>query len=117
MFRIAGVNLDEHQQVWNALRREIYGVGPVLARKACELAKIDPVRKGKDLTEEEKENLRLAVEKNFTVEGELRRQVTGNIKAKIDNGSYVGSRHRRNLPSRGQRTHTNARTRRKGKRV
>jgi small subunit ribosomal protein S13 len=82
----------------------------------CELAEVDESRQVRDLTEEEVVNVRRAIEQNFGVEGDLRREVAQNIKRKIDIGSYQGLRHRRGLPVRGQRTHTNARTR-KGRRA
>jgi small subunit ribosomal protein S13 len=94
----------------------IYGVGRTRAQMICELAEVDESRQVRDLTEEEVVNVRRAIEQNFGVEGDLRREVAQNIKRKIDIGSYQGLRHRRGLPVRGQRTHTNARTR-KGRRA
>lgn len=111
--RIAGVNLNDRQHIWIALRK-IYGIGPTLAKQICERAGVESDRKTKDLSEAELENLRGEVAK-LPVEGDLRREVNLNIKRKMDLGCNVGIRHRRGLPVRGQRTKTNARTR-KGKR-
>jgi len=113
MARISGVDLPNDKQVGIALRY-LYGVGPFLALEICKLAKINPSTKMKDLSEEEIVRIREEI-KRFPVEGDLRREVSMNIKRLIDIGTYRGQRHRRNLPVRGQRTKTNARTRR-GKR-
>lgn len=113
MARIAGINIPEHKHAEIALT-EIYGVGRTTARKLCELAKINPATKIKDLTEAELEILRTELTR-IPVEGDLRRQVSMNIKRLMDLRCYRGIRHRRGLPLRGQRTKTNARTR-KGKR-
>ncbi|OGT48762.1 MAG: 30S ribosomal protein S13 [Gammaproteobacteria bacterium RIFCSPHIGHO2_12_FULL_41_15] len=110
--RIAGVNLNDRQHIWIALRK-IYGIGPTLAQQICARAGVQIERKTKDLTEAELEKLRSEVAQ-FNVEGDLRREVSLNIKRKLDLGCNVGIRHRRGLPVRGQRTKTNARTR-KGK--
>ena len=115
MARIAGVDLPRDKRMVIALTY-IYGVGPTRAQMICELAEVDESRQVRDLTEEEVVNVRRAIEQNFGVEGDLRREVAQNIKRKIDIGSYQGLRHRRGLPVRGQRTHTNARTR-KGRRA
>lgn len=112
MARIAGINIPEQKHVEIALM-SIYGIGKTTSRKICELAGIKTYAKVKDLVEEELEKLRVEVAK-LTVEGDLRRQVSMNIKRLIDLGCYRGQRHRRGLPVRGQRTKTNARTR-KGK--
>ncbi|RMD68412.1 MAG: 30S ribosomal protein S13 [Gammaproteobacteria bacterium] len=109
MARIAGVNIPDHKHVVIALQH-IYGIGPTRAKQICEAAGVDPHAKVKDLTEGELEALRNEVAK-YPVEGDLRRQVTMNIKRLMDLGCYRGLRHRRGLPVRGQRTHTNARTR------
>ena len=114
MARIAGVDLPRDKRMVIALTY-IYGVGRTRAQMICELAEVDESRQVRDLTEEEVLNVRRAIEQNFGVEGDLRREVAQNIKRKIDIGSYQGLRHRRGLPVRGQRTHTNARTR-KGRR-
>ncbi len=115
MARIAGVDLPRDKRMVIALTY-IYGVGRTRAQMICELAEVDESRQVRDLTEEEVLNVRRAIEQNFGVEGDLRREVAQNIKRKIDIGSYQGLRHRRGLPVRGQRTHTNARTR-KGRRA
>ncbi len=115
MARIAGVDLPRDKRMVIALTY-IYGVGRTRAQMICELAEVDESRQVRDLTEEEVVNVRRAIEQNFDVEGDLRREVAQNIKRKIDIGSYQGLRHRRGLPVRGQRTHTNARTR-KGRRA
>lgn len=111
--RIAGVNIPVQKHVRIALR-SIYGVGPSRAEMICEKAEVVSTRKVKDLTEEELDRLRTGVAE-FTVEGDLRRQVSMDIKRKMDLGTTQGRRHRMGLPVRGQRTKTNARTR-KGKR-
>ena len=110
--RIAGVNVPMQKHVVVGLT-SIYGVGISRARKICQLAKVAPDVKVKDLSEPELELLRAEVAR-FLVEGDLRREVSMNIKRLIDLGTYRGVRHRRGLPVRGQRTRTNARTR-KGK--
>jgi len=109
MARIAGINIPVNKHTVIALTA-IYGIGPTRAQKICEVSSIDPARKVKDLTEVELESLRTEVGK-FEVEGDLRREVTMNIKRLMDLGAYRGIRHRRGLPLRGQRTKTNARTR------
>jgi len=109
MARIAGVNIPDRKHTVIALT-SIYGVGPNRARKICEAASVDPGRKIMDLTEEEVEKLRTEVAR-FTIEGDLRREVSMNIKRLMDLGCNRGIRHRRGLPLRGQRTRTNARTR------
>jgi small subunit ribosomal protein S13 len=109
MARIAGVNIPNHKHAEIALT-SIFGVGRTRAQKACDAAKVPRSTKVKDLTEEQMERLRDEVSK-FTVEGDLRREVTMNIKRLMDLGCYRGVRHRRGLPLRGQRTRTNARTR------
>ncbi|HED40758.1 MAG TPA: 30S ribosomal protein S13 [Chromatiales bacterium] len=109
MARIAGINIPVNKHTVIALTA-IYGIGPTRASKICEVSSIDPTRKVKDLTEAELESLRTEVGK-FEVEGDLRREVTMNIKRLMDLGAYRGIRHRRGLPLRGQRTKTNARTR------
>lgn len=110
--RIAGVNVPMQKHVVIGLT-SIYGIGPSRAQKICSLAKVEPDRKVKDLSDTDLEALRAEVAR-FVVEGDLRREVSMNIKRLIDLGSYRGVRHRRGLPVRGQRTRTNARTR-KGK--
>ena len=109
MARIAGVNIPNHKHTEIALTA-IYGIGRSRAQKICDTAGITRSAKIKDLTEEQMDRLREEVGK-FTVEGDLRREITMNIKRLMDLGSYRGVRHRRGLPVRGQRTKTNARTR------
>ena len=109
MARIAGINIPVNKHVVISLT-SIYGVGRTLAAKACEGAGVDPTVKVKDLSEPEIEQLRGEIAK-LTVEGDLRREVSMNIKRLMDLGCYRGIRHRRGLPMRGQRTRTNARTR------
>ena len=109
MARIAGVNIPNHQHTEIALTA-IYGVGRSTARKLCAAAGIAGSAKIKDLSDGEMDKIREQVGK-FTVEGDLRREVTMSIKRLMDLGCYRGSRHRKGLPVRGQRTRTNARTR------
>lgn len=111
--RIAGVIIPMQKHIVIGLTA-IYGVGRNRAETMCEAARIDPAKKVKDLTEGELESLRSEVAK-VRVEGDLRREVSMNIKRLVELGTYRGSRHKRGLPARGQRTKTNARTR-KGKR-
>jgi len=89
----------------------IFGIGRSAALKICTATDIDPGHKSDELTDEEVTRIRREIDANYKVEGDLRREVTGNIKRLVDLGCYRGLRHRRGLPSRGQRTHTNARTR------
>ncbi len=109
MARIAGINIPVNKHTWVALT-SIYGVGRTTAYKVCNEAGVDPSTKVKDLAEPQVEGLRNEIAK-LTVEGDLRRDVNMNIKRLMDLGSYRGIRHRRGLPMRGQRTQTNARTR------
>ncbi|WP_028079900.1 30S ribosomal protein S13 [Solimonas soli] len=109
MARIAGVNIPDRKHTVIALRA-IYGIGKTRAKLICAAAGIDPTVQIRTLTEGELEKLRTEVGK-FVVEGDLRREVSMSIKRLIDLGSYRGLRHRRGLPVRGQRTRTNARTR------
>ena len=109
MARIAGVNIPNHQHAEIALTA-IFGIGRSRAQKICDAAGVTRSAKMKDLTEAEMDRLRDEVGK-FTVEGDLRREVTMNIKRLMDLGCYRGLRHRKGLPCRGQRTRTNARTR------
>jgi small subunit ribosomal protein S13 len=115
MARIAGVNIPDRKHTWVALT-SIYGIGNTLARRICDAARIEQVAKVKDLTEEELDRLRAEVGRH-TIEGDLRREVSMNIKRLMDLGCYRGMRHRRGLPVRGQRTHTNARTRKGPRRM
>ena len=109
MARIAGIKIPPHKHAEIALTA-IYGIGRTTARKICAESGIEPSVKIKDLSEAEIESVRNQVAK-FTIEGDLRRTVSMNIKRLMDLGSYRGIRHRRGLPLRGQRTRTNARTR------
>ena len=109
MARIAGINLPAHKHIVIALT-SIYGIGRVTSQSICESAGIEPSRKVSDLSEVDADKLRGEVA-NFQVEGDLRREVSMNIKRLMDLGCYRGMRHRRGLPVRGQRTSTNARTR------
>ena len=109
MARIAGINIPVNKHVVVALT-SIYGVGRSLASEACTRAGVQPDVKVKDLSEPEVEKLRAEIAR-FTVEGDLRREISMNIKRLMDLGCYRGIRHRRGLPLRGQRTSTNARTR------
>jgi small subunit ribosomal protein S13 len=109
MARIAGVNIPVHKHAWIGLT-SIYGIGRSRSKKVCQSAGVNPSIKVKDLTEAEVDKLRQEVQK-FTVEGDLRREVGISIKRLQDLGCYRGVRHRRGLPLRGQRTRTNARTR------
>ncbi len=109
MARIAGIDVPGNKQAWVSLQY-IYGIGPALSQKILAKAKVTPETKMNDLTEEELNRIREIMDKEYTVEGELRKEVNFNIKRLIEIGSYRGLRHRRGLPARGQRTRTNART-------
>ncbi|MBS0365190.1 MAG: 30S ribosomal protein S13 [Proteobacteria bacterium] len=109
MARISGINIPMNKQVWIGLTH-IFGVGRARSRAVCAAAGVDPATKVKDLTEAEVNAIRSTIAK-FPVEGDLRREVSMNIKRLMDLGSHRGIRHRRGLPVRGQRTRTNARTR------
>jgi len=109
MARIAGINIPEHQHAEIALTA-IYGIGRSRARKICDAVQIKHSTKIKELSESEMERLREAVGR-FAIEGDLRREVTMSVKRLMDLGCYRGLRHRKGLPCRGQRTRTNARTR------
>ena len=115
MARIAGINIPVQKHTVIALQA-IYGIGSTRARQICAAAGIDPTVKVKDLSDGEVERLREEVAK-YTVEGDLRRDISMNIKRLMDLGCYRGLRHRRGLPVRGQRTKTNARTRKGPKRT
>ena len=114
MARIAGIDLPKDKRVDIALSY-IYGVGRPLAIKVVGEAQVNPATRVKDLTESEINKLSTIITRDYKVEGDLRREIQANVRRLIDIGSYRGFRHRRNLPCRGQRTKTNARTRR-GKR-
>jgi len=110
MARIAGVDLPRNKRSFIALTY-IYGIGQPRATRILEQAKVDPTKKVQDLGEDEVNRIRQVIEGEGLVEGDLRKEVSMSIKRLIEIGSYRGFRHRRNLPVRGQRTHTNARTR------
>lgn len=116
MARIAGVDIPREKQVLYSLQY-IHGIGSSIGKKILADVKVDPTRKVKDLTEEEVNRIREKIDKEYNVEGELRKEVTMNIKRLIEIGSRRGVRHKRNLPVRGQRTRTNARTKRGAKRT
>jgi small subunit ribosomal protein S13 len=113
--RIAGVDLPRDKRLEIGLTY-IYGIGLTRSQKVCADTGVDPDTRIRQLTDDEVTRIRRYIEANFEVEGDLRREVQQDIKRKIEIGSYQGVRHRRGLPVRGQRTHTNARTR-KGRRV
>lgn len=113
MARIAGVNIPTQKRVEIALTY-IHGIGRSKARDICRKSEVPPERRVNELSEQEVINLREAIDRDHVVEGDLRREVAMNVKRLMDLGCYRGLRHRKGLPVRGQRTHTNARTR-KGK--
>ena len=115
MARLAGVNIPDNKQVHVALTY-IYGIGPKASAEIVSNAKVEPSVRVKDLTDAELSRLQEIITGGYSVEGELQRVVTGNIKRLKDINAYRGLRHKANLPTRGQRTRTNARTRR-GKKV
>ena len=110
MARIAGVNIPTNKRVLIALRY-IHGIGPAMAKEICRKVGIEDARRVNQLTDAEVIQIREAIDRDYTVEGDLRREVAVNIKRLMDLGCYRGLRHRKRLPVRGQRTHTNARTR------
>ncbi len=116
MARIAGVDIPRDKRVEISLTY-IYGVGRTTSQKILEATQIDPNLRVRDLDENQLTRLREYIDRNYTVEGDLRREVNMNIKRLMEIGCYRGLRHRRNLPVRGQRTRTNARTRRGVKRT
>ena len=113
MARISGVNIPSGKRVQVALTY-IFGIGTTRAKKICKDAKLDPSKRVNALTEQELTTIRDIIDKSYVVEGDLRRDNAVNLKRLVDLGCYRGLRHRKGLPVRGQRTHTNARTR-KGK--
>ncbi len=113
MARISGVNIPSGKRIQIALTY-IFGIGNTRAKKICEEAKLDPSKRVNSLTEQELTSIRDLIDKSYTVEGDLRRDNAVSLKRLVDLGCYRGLRHRKGLPVRGQRTHTNARTR-KGK--
>ena len=110
MPRIVGVDIPKEKKIYVSLSY-IYGIGRPLALKICQQANIKPDVRAKNLTEEEVSRLAGIIQKDYRVEGNLRREISMNIKRLMDIGSYRGSRHKKSLPVRGQRTRTNARTR------
>lgn len=116
MARIAGVDLPPNKQVWIGLTY-IHGIGRTLSRQILETADVEMTTLVKDLTEDEARRIRQEITENHRVEGDLRKEVAQNIRRLMEIGSYRGVRHRRGLPTRGQRTHTNARTRKGPKRM
>ena len=114
MARIAGVDIPSDKKIWVALTY-IHGIGQTTSEKICKSTGVDPETKVKDMSEDTLAKLRREIETKYKVEGEVRRELQNNIKRLIEIGSYRGLRHRLGLPVRGQRTHTNARTR-KGRR-
>lgn len=116
MARIAGIDLPKEKRTETALTR-IYGIGRSLAKEICDKANIPDDLRVSNLTEEQTSNLRRIIEGSYKVEGELRSEIMMNIKRLMDIGSYRGLRHRRGLPVNGQRTRTNARTRKGVKRT
>ncbi len=115
MARIAGVDLPREKQIQISLTY-LYGVGNTTARKICAKAEVPVTTRTKDLTDDEVRRIRESIEQTLKVEGDLRREISLNIKRLMDLGCYRGLRHRKGLPVRGQRTHTNARTRKGPKR-
>jgi len=113
--RIAGVNVPSNKRLEIALRY-IYGIGPKFSKEICDSTNVDKNKRVNQLTDDETIKIRECIDKNYVVEGDLRRDVSNNIKRLTDLGCYRGLRHRSKLPVRGQRTHTNARTR-KGKAI
>ncbi|HEX6541228.1 MAG TPA: 30S ribosomal protein S13 [Ktedonobacterales bacterium] len=111
MARIAGVDIPRDKRVEISLQY-IYGIGATISKQVLAATRVNPDTRVKDLTEDEVARLREFIDRNYKVEGDLRREVDMNIKRLIEIGSYRGIRHRRNLPVHGQRTRTNARTRR-----
>ena len=116
MARIAGVDLPREKRVVISLQY-IYGIGGTLAKQICAKAQVDESIRTKDLNDDQARRLREVIERDMKVEGDLRREISMNVKRLMDLGCYRGLRHRKGLPVRGQRTHTNARTRKGPKRT
>ena len=110
MPRILGVDIPKEKRIEAALPY-LFGIGPTTARKVLDEVKIDYNRRAKDLSDEEIAKITSIIQNNYIIEGDLRREIGQNIKRLIDSGAYRGTRHRKGLPVRGQRTKTNARTR------
>ena len=116
MPRVLGIDIPGKKRLEYALRY-IYGIGPTLAAEVIEKARLDPAKKADDLTDEDIQHLVAVLQSEYKIEGDLRRETSANIRRLISIGSYRGIRHRRGLPVRGQRTKTNARTRKGAKRT
>ena len=116
MARVAGVDIPDQKRVEVALRR-IYGIGPTLSKRIIQRAGVEGNPRLGEVGEEHLTRIRDLIDREYTVEGDLRREINGNIRRLIDIGSYRGLRHRRGLPLRGQRTRTNARTKRGGRKT
>lgn len=116
MARIAGVDLPPNKQVWVGLTY-IYGIGNCKAREICVASGVEETTAVKDLTEDEARRIRKVIQDELRVEGDLRKEIAQNIRRLMEIGCYRGVRHRRNLPVRGQRTHTNSRTRKGPRRM
>ena len=116
MARVAGVDIADNKRVEISLR-QIFGVGPTRARQVVELAGVTGNPRVSEMTDEQLTRVRELIDRSYTVEGDLRREINDNIRRLIDIGTYRGSRHRRGLPARGQRTRTNARTKRGARRT
>lgn len=116
MARVAGIDIPDGQRLDYSLQR-IYGIGPVISKAVAIKSGIEGNPRVHDLTEDNLTKIREIIDRDYMVEGDLRREVNGNIRRLIDIGSYRGSRHRRGLPLRGQRTKTNARTKRGSKKT
>jgi small subunit ribosomal protein S13 len=116
MPRVLGIDIPGRKRLEYALRY-IYGIGPSLAKEVIIKAKLDPTKKADDLTDDDIQNLVAVLQTDYNIEGDLRRETSANIRRLISIGSYRGIRHRRGLPVRGQRTKTNARTRKGSKRT
>ena len=110
MARLSGIDIPREKRLEIALTY-IYGIGPTISKKVCDAAEVSVDTRVRDLTDEEVARLRTYIDANVKVEGDLRRDVASDIRRKMEIGSYQGIRHRRGLPVHGQRTHTNARTR------
>jgi len=116
MPRVLGIDIPGRKRLPYALRY-IYGIGPTAAQEVIEKAQLDPAKKADDLTDADIQRLVAVLQSDYRIEGDLRREISGNIRRLISIGSYRGIRHRRGLPVRGQRTKTNARTRKGSKRT
>ena len=116
MPRVLGIDIPGRKKLEYSLRY-IYGIGPTSAKEVCEKAKLDPAKKADDLTDEDIQHLVAVLQNDYRIEGDLRREISSNIRRLISIGTYRGRRHRAGLPVRGQRTKTNARTRKGLKRT